>query len=202
VNVDKLISFRAIDDDFDFTEGVQCVINNCLAIRSSFISSPEGSRSLEIESYESAVDADLSKKPTYVEANYMTFINDNNEVQSVTNEAVFIKERSILSLKNSIITGYRIGIVFDDQIKGNAVNFESFKFENILLNNCTEGNFTSENNAYTTFIAQYYKREELFIESNDVEATALFIDADLKKTPDLRFKSAMILASKDVAKKN
>ena len=202
VNVDKLISFKAIDDDFDFTEGVQCVINNSLAIRSSFISSPEGSRSLEIESYESAADADLSKKPTYVEANYMTFINDNNEVQSISNETVFIKERSILSLKNSIISGYKIGIVFDDQIKGNLVSLEPFKFENILFNNCTEGNFVGENNAYTGFIAQNYKREELFIENNDVEASALFIDNDLKKTPDFRFKSVMVLASKDIVKKN
>lgn len=201
VNVDKLVSFRALDDDFDFTEGVQCIISNSVAIRNSFVSSPEGSRSLEIESYESASEADLSKKLTYVEASYLTLINDNNEVEGVSNEAVFLKERSKLSFKNSIVTGFKLGIMFDDLIKGNVVSLEPFQFENILFNKCSS-NFVNANNSNTNFITQNYSREELLNESNGLDISALFIESDMKKTPDLRFKTAFVLASKDVAKKN
>lgn len=201
VNVDKLVSFRALDDDFDFTEGVQCVIDNSIAVRNSFISSPEGSRSLEVESYDVASNADFSKKLTRVEANFMTLINDNNEVEGVSNEAIYLKERANLYFKNSIVSGFKLGVVFDKQIKGNAMYLQGYKFENVLFNKCTS-NFISENPDATAAITSNYNREELFIEKNDVDSHALFIESDLKKTPDLRYKSAMVLASKDVAKKN
>ena len=75
------------------------------------------------------------------------------------------------------------------------------RLENILFNKCTS-NFISENPDATAAIAANYNGEELFIEKNDLDQYALFIESDLKKTPDLRYKSAMVLASKDVAKKN
>ncbi|MFC4815690.1 hypothetical protein [Flavobacterium sp. GCM10023249] len=201
VFVDKLVSFRALDDDFDFTEGVQCVIENSVAVRNSFVSSPEGSRSLEVESYDVASNADFSKKLTNVESNYLTLINDNNEVEGVTNEAIYVKERANLTFKNSVISGFKQGVLFDGQIKGNIVQLQPYKFENVLFNKCGT-NFISENSYATAAVVENYNREEFFLEKNELDPFSLFIESDLKKTPDLRFKSALVLASKDVAKKN
>ncbi|WP_395058657.1 hypothetical protein, partial [Flavobacterium sp.] len=52
VRFSNLISFRATDDDFDFTQGSQCQINNSIAIRYPFSSDVSRSRCFEVDSYD------------------------------------------------------------------------------------------------------------------------------------------------------
>ena len=53
VNVTKFVSYKSINDDFKFSQGVQCRFYNSLAVRSSYFSSTkDGSRCMEVKSYE------------------------------------------------------------------------------------------------------------------------------------------------------
>lgn len=62
LNATKLVSYKSINDDFKFTQGIQCRLHNSLAVRSSYLSSnKDGSRCLEVASYEKKVKQILLK---------------------------------------------------------------------------------------------------------------------------------------------
>lgn len=194
VMTQNLISYRAIDDDFDFTEGVQCKISNSIAIRNSFVSSPEGSRAIEMDSYDIASNVDLTKKVTTVEATNLTLVNDNNENSGIINEAIYIKEKTKLKFKNSIITGFKNGVIFGGSINENEV-VEAFQMENILFNYC-ETLYRKEDAKYALFIDNLYQDKGHLIESDTIETNKIFRESDLKKIPDFRTISTEMVAAK------
>lgn len=196
IDTKNLISFKALDDDFDFTEGVQCKISNSIAIRNSFISSPDGSRALEIDSYDVASNVDINKSMTTIEASNLTLINDNNENSGFSNEAIYIREKTKLNIKNSILTGFKNGIIFGNQIEDNQNN-NAFQFENLLFNYC-EMQFRNEDTKGKLFIETLNENKNHLFENSNTEIAKLFREVDLKKTPDFRLTltSTEILAEK------
>jgi len=195
IDTKNLISFRSLDDDFDFTEGVQCKINNSIAIRNSFVSGSNGSRAIEIDSYDLASNVDLNKKTTRVEADFLTLINDNNNAEGIVSESIYLKEKTALRIKNSVISGFKKGVVMGSLIKDNYESILPFQFENILFNHC-DTNFVSENKDYTPFIENWFNNETYLIQNNILEDSKLFMEVDLKKTPDFRLIPTLIVADK------
>ncbi|MES2812152.1 MAG: hypothetical protein V4670_06750 [Bacteroidota bacterium] len=195
IDTKNLISFKALDDDFDFTEGVQCKINNSIAMRNSFISSPDGSRAIEIDSYDVASNVDLNKKTTRVDADYLTIINDNNTANGISSEAIYLKEKTMFKIKNSVVSGFKKGVVLGSLIKGNYESMSSFLFENILFNHC-DTNFTSENNQYASFVENWFINGNYLIQNDFLEDSKLFMEVDLKKTPDFRLIPTPAIAEK------
>ena len=137
VNFDNLISFRATDDDFDFTQGVQCNISNSIAIRHPFSSDKSGSRCFEIDSYDKVENADLTKKLTKITANAITLVNAEENNQGLVREAIHVQEKSYLNLNNSVISGFSPFIVLDAKIGYLSENLAKIKLQNLLINNCT-----------------------------------------------------------------
>lgn len=193
----NLISFRALDDDYDFTEGVQCKISNSIAIRNSFVSSPEGSRAMEIDSYDIAANVDLNKKITQVEATNITLINDNQENTGVTNEAILLKENSKLKFTKSIVNGFKNGVIFGSQINTEKEVEEAFYMENILFNFC-ENLYRKEDAKFAYFIENLYQDKGHSIENESLEVGKLFKEADLKKIPDFRTFTTEMVADKSM----
>src|SRR5690606_22883131 len=77
VNASQLVSYKSINDDFKFTQGVQARLYNSLAVRSSYLSSnKDGSRCLEVKGYEKKNETDFTKKFTSVSASNVTLLND------------------------------------------------------------------------------------------------------------------------------
>lgn len=81
VKLEKLISYRASDDDFDFTQGVQASFTNSIALRNPYSSDAERSRCLEIDSYDAVEKFDYQRNKTNIKATNLTLINleDNNQ---------------------------------------------------------------------------------------------------------------------------
>ena len=98
VNFENIISFKATDDDFDFTQGVQCIISNSLAIRYPFSSDVSGSRCFEIDSFDKIENADIEKKLTNVTAANITLVNLEENNQGLVREAIYVKDKSHFTL--------------------------------------------------------------------------------------------------------
>ncbi|MDI9311875.1 MAG: hypothetical protein QM535_16805 [Limnohabitans sp.] len=191
----NLISYKSIDDDFSFSEGVQCKINNSIVIRNSFVCGPNGSRAIEVDSYDVASNVDLSKKITTVEADYLTIINDNNTSNNVENEAIYLREKTNFKIKNSVISGFKRGVVFANKIIENTNEIDLFEFQNILFNNC-DNQFTTGNREYFSIVENWTTTSKVSYEKNTVEDSKLFSNVDLKNTPDYRIAPSTVVANK------
>lgn len=187
VNLNNLISYRALEDDYSFTEGTQCKINNSIAIRNPYVSGPEKSRCFEIESYDIASNVDLTKKLTSVTAKNVTLLNEESDNTGLTNEAIFIRENSFLDISNSVVSGFNQFVLLDSKIKPDFDNLKRIKIEKMILNNCLryiEGG-RDENNLQ---LKNWYNSEVYRIEFSKTNNLDFFVETDTKKTPDYRIK--------------
>ena len=200
VNITKAVSYKAFDDDFDFTQGAQVFIDNSIAVRNPYFSTTSGSRCIEIDSYDRKEDADFSKKLTTVIASNMTMLNDSNNLtvdiaSGLVKEAIRIAENCSLTVKRSVISGFNPAITLDSKIAITDANFKKIKLEDIYFNNC-KGNIFTENNANNEDLEDYYGNSafsNVFTPVSDNKET--FIDIYNLKQPDYRLKIAKITAS-------
>lgn len=199
VNLSKAVSFKANDDDFDFSQGAQVNLDNSLAVRNSYFSTTSGSRCIEIDSYERKEDADFSKKLTSVIASNMTMLNDSNNLtvdiaSGLVKEAVRVAENCSLTIKKSVISGFFPAILLDNKIAITDANFRKIKLEDIYFNNC-KGNIYTENNANNEDLEDYYGNSTFSNVFSQGDNKETFIDIFNSKQPDFRLKIAKITAS-------
>ena len=136
VTVSKLVSLRSSGDDFRFTQGTQCRIDNSLAIRHSLYSSSTRSRCMNVVSYEKKEEADLSKNQTNVSAINCTLVNTTQTLsddiaKGLVKEAVFVGNNASFSIKRSIVSGFYPAAILDRDIKLEASAFKKIKFEEV-----------------------------------------------------------------------
>lgn len=189
-----LVSLRATDDDFDYTQGVQCTISNSIAIRNPYSSDKSGSRCFEIDSYDKIENTDMTKKLTKVIANNMTLINTEDNNQGLVREAVYIKERSYFNISNSIIDGFSSVVLLDSKIGTIAANLAKVNLQNIQINRC-KGIVQSENAALDPELLNWYNLDTFSLVLTGLYETELYIQPDIKDLPDFRIKKAEAFAS-------
>lgn len=185
VNLNNLISYRTTDDDFDFTQGAQANINNSIAIRHPYSSDISGSRCFEIDSYDKPENVDFTKKMTKINATNISLINMEENNQGLVRESIYIKEKSSLSLSNSVISGFSPFILLDKKIEYLSANLARISLNNIIVNNC-KGKIVSEAAEFNTEIDNWYNNDAFAIEYTKISKTELFSDVSLKSTPDFR----------------
>lgn len=193
VNLNNLISFRATDDDFDYTQGVQCNISNSIAIRNPYSSDHSGSRCFEIDSYDKIENTDLSKKLTKITANNITLINTEDNDQGLVREAIYVKEKSYFSLNNSVVSGFSPFLLLENKIANIATNLAKINLQGVLINNCT-GGIKSEDAINNPEIKNWYANDSFSIEYSNTSNSELFSEPNTKKIPDFRLKTKKILA--------
>lgn len=194
VNFNHLISFRATDDDFDFTQGVQCTISNSIAIRNPYSSDISGSRCFEIDSYDKIENADISKKLTKITANNMTMINTEDNNQGLVREAVYIKEKSYFNINNSIIDGFSSCVLLENKIGAFPANLAKINIQGIQVNRCA-GIVLSENPSFNSELNTWYNNDTFSLEITKSNSTELFIQSDVKNSPDFRARSINSIVS-------
>jgi hypothetical protein len=195
LNLENLFSYRSLDDDYDFTEGTQATIKNSLAIRNPYISGSGKSRCFEIESFGVAANSDLTKKLTNVVAENVTLLNDEKEDSGLTREAIFVKERSSLEIKNSVISGFKATVLLDQKIKVDFENLGKIKIQDMLFNNC-DSYIESELVENNSGIKSWYNNENFKIECSKNNNIDFFMDIDVQRTPDFRIKQDKIFTSR------
>ncbi len=199
VNMSKMVSYKSTDDDFDFSQGAQVNLDNSLTIRNSFFSAANGSRCIEIDSYERKEDADFSKKLTTVIASNMTMLNDSDNLAAdiasgLVKEAIRIGENSFLTIKKCVISGFNPAINLDSKISINEANFKKIVLQDNYINNC-KGNIFTENNTNNEDLEDYYGNTGFANVWASGENKETFIDYKNPKQPDFRLKISNITAS-------
>jgi hypothetical protein len=194
VNFNNLISYRATDDDFDFTQGVQCNIANSIAIRNPYSSDISGSRCFEIDSYDKIENADVTKKLTKIIANNITLVNTEDNNQGLVREAIYIKEKSYFSLNNSIVDGFSSCVLLENKIGANPTNLAKINILGLQINRCN-GVVLSETAINNPDLVSWYNSDTFSLEFSKLNNTELFIQSDIKKSPDFRKKISTVVTS-------
>ncbi|WP_134397003.1 hypothetical protein [Flavobacterium psychrophilum] len=182
----NLISFRATDDDFDFTQGAQCNISNSIAIRYPFSSDVSRSRCFEVDSYDKLENYDLDRKLTKITANNITLINNEDNDQGLVKEAIYVKYDSFFELKNSVISGFNQFLLLENKAILNS-NLNKLKFENLVLNNC-KAKAELETNTPDKLLEEWIANDSFNIITSNTERKKIFEESDIKKNPDFRLK--------------
>lgn len=194
VNFNNLISYRATDDDFDFTQGVQCTISNSIAIRNPYSSDISGSRCFEIDSYDKIENADITKKLTKITANNITMINTEDNNQGLVREAVYIREKSYFNISNSIIDGFTCCVLLENKIGAFPANLAKINIQGIQVNRCG-GIVISESPNYNLELGNWYNSDTFSLDLTSLTSSELFIQSDVKNYPDFRIKNTSPIAS-------
>jgi hypothetical protein len=190
VNLSNIISFRATDDDFDFTQGVQGYISNSVAIRHPFSSDFSGSRCFEIDSYDKVENYDVTKNFTHVVANNMVLVNLEDNNQGLVKEAVNMSEKSYFSFKNSIVSGFSSCVLLQDRIEIVAGNLSKISLQNIIVNNCKEGVVSEaiyQNSELTDWLKHH--KNTFGIERSQLTNNDLFTNPTLNGSADFSAKN-------------
>lgn len=183
--MNNLISYRTTDDDFDFTQGVQCNISNSIAIRHPFSSDVSGSRCFEVDSYDKIGNTDMSKKLTKIDATNITLVNLEENSQGLVRESVYVRENTYFNLSNSIISGFTPFVLLEGNIGDGDVNLSKITFKNLVINNCN-GGITSESGSGNPSIQKFYGNPIFFLDYTRLKNSELFSMPNIKGNPDFR----------------
>ncbi|OCB77177.1 hypothetical protein [Flavobacterium crassostreae] len=200
LNASKLVSFHSINDDFKFTQGAQSKIFNSLAVRSSYLSgNKNGSRCMEITSYEKREETDFSKKATAVVAYNITMLNDSENISAdiesgLVKEAVYVGNEASLEIKRSVISGFNPAVILNNEIEINETNLKKIKLEEMYFNLC-KGNIFTENNINNEDLENWYGNSIFFNLYSQSDNKETFIDIANAKRPDYRLNIGKITAS-------
>lgn len=201
VLLNKMVSFRSHRNDYKFNYGTQTIINNSLAIRSPYISSPDGYRCMSIASYDTEEDADFSKSETVVIANNLTLVNVSENIQSdiklgLVKEAIYIKDHATFSLDKSVVSGFSPAVILDDKITIDNDNLEKIEFQRTYFNNCNGNIFVKYNTNNEDLESWYGSRAFNNVYSKGPDAET-FIDLKDSHNPDFRLRINKIIATTD-----
>lgn len=202
VDLTKTVSYRSNKNDYNFNLGAQTNISNALAVRSPYISSPDGSRCMLINSYDIKENADSTKKETFVNAENLTLVNISNDIEADINvglvqEAIAIGPDAAFHIHKSVISGFKPAVILDDRIEINNENLNKIQFTQSYFNNC-KGNIYTKNNTNNDDLESWYGSrafDNVYSKGPDSET---FIDSDNSRSPDFRLRINKIIASNDL----
>jgi len=192
INTSHLISLRSADDDFDFTQGVQCHISNSIAIRSPFLSDSYGSRCFEMETVDTRKGEvlDSKKEMTRVNATNMTMMHTEDigaEIEGLKHEAILIRENTFLTLTNSVVSGFSHLIVFADAVSISNEYLDQITLKDLLINDTKIIGIT-QNKDFNSLINNWYEEKQFGIEFIKLKNDQLFASTSMRKKPDFRIK--------------
>lgn len=186
VDLNNVISYRAFDDDFDFSMGVQTTMNNAIAIRNPFTSDNTRSRCLEIDSYDKIENFDANRKKTFIKLNNVTLLNDEENTMGLVKEAISLKADSFIEVNNSVIAGFSCFMALEDKCLEND-NFKNIKVYNSIVDSCSEL-FTNESLSKVQNVNDWFLNNQNLLRVSNSGINNLFRNKDVKRKPDFRLK--------------
>ncbi|WP_378181941.1 hypothetical protein [Aquimarina sp. SS2-1] len=134
IDMNNLISYKAKDDDFDFTLGFQGELYNILAIRHPYISDVSGSYAIEIDGFDKKLGM-TSQELSSVIIRDATLINlsDSSNFKH-TKAAISSKNLARLNLTDTKISGFANVVKFDKSYTSFTTLEKSFSLENSIFN--------------------------------------------------------------------
>ncbi len=199
VNIEKAVSYRSNCNDYKFNFGTKSQLINSLAIRSPYISSRNGSRSLQVISYDKKEEVDFTKDGTSLIAKNVTLLTDSKNLKmdmqmGLVKEAVYVGQNTMFEMSRSVISGFVPAVILDSKIQINEANLEKIKFDNMFFNNC-EGNIFVENDSNNLDLENWYGNSSFFNVYSKGSNSETFIDSQNDKKPDFRLRINKIIAA-------
>ncbi|MEO8515531.1 MAG: hypothetical protein ABI426_02245 [Flavobacterium sp.] len=200
LSMKNMVTLRSSGDDFRFTQGTQCKIDNSLAVRHSLYSGSTRARCMNVNSYDKKEEADFSKNLSNVVATNCTLVNStetlNDDVaQGLVKEAIFVADNTSFTLKKSVVSGFKPAVILASDIKLEGGGLKKIKLEEMYFNNC-KGNIFVENTSNNEDLEDYYGNTAFFNLYENTDNKEMFIDLYNPKNPDFRVKIGKITASK------
>jgi len=197
VNMNQMVSYKSNGNDYNFSYGADCIINNSLAVRSPYVSSGK-SRCFNVVSYDNVNDVDFTKKGTAVVAKNITLLTDSENLDNdiklgLIKESVYIGENTNFSLERSVISGFSKAILLDESTIINDASLARIQLKNIYFNSCY-GNIFSNLEENNEDLENWYGNPSFFNVYSNTNHSELFIDLNTIKTPDYRLNIHKILA--------
>lgn len=201
VTLNKFVSYKASQTDYKFNYGVQGELINSLAVRSPYVSSSSGARSLEVVAFSERAEVDFSKPSTSVKAQNITVLNSSKDLREdirmgLVKEGVYVGEHASLEMNKSVISGFNPAVIFENRIQINQENLDKIKFTNMYFNNCN-GNIFVENNANNEDLENWYGNHAFFNVYSKGHDAETFIEINNLRRPDYRLRINKIIASND-----
>ena len=199
VNLEKVVSYRSNCNDYKFNFGSESQLINSLAIRSPYISSRNGARSLQVLSYDNREEVDFTKNGTSLIAKNVTLLTDSKNLKmdmqmGLVKEAVYVGQNTNFEMSRSVISGFVPAVILDSKIQVNEANLEKIKFDNMFFNNC-EGNIFVENDSNNLDLENWYGNSSFFNVYSKSSNSETFIDSQNDKKPDFRLRINKIIAA-------
>ncbi|WP_394758804.1 hypothetical protein [Flavobacterium sp.] len=186
VDFSNMISYRANDDDFDYSMGIQSTVDNSIIIRNPYASDNTRSRCFEIDSYDKIENYDPTKKKTYIKLNNVTMTNDEENTMGLVKEAISLKTDSFIEINKCVVAGFSSFIALDDKyLEGD--NFKKVKVYNSIIDSCSEL-FTNESLSKAQNVNDWFMKNDKLLYTSTIGINNLFINNNVKKKPDFRLK--------------
>ncbi|NJM79605.1 MAG: hypothetical protein HC854_08330, partial [Flavobacterium sp.] len=200
VKAEKLVSFRAADDDYDFTQGVQANFSNSIAIRHPYSNAlDQQSRCMEIKAYNSIERYDGQVNKTNVNATNLTLVNTEDNNQGLIKEAIFISNEATLNFNNSVVYGFKDFLMVSELSLINE--FERFiKLKNLVIAHCSNTFSTMKDDTIRMDTATIFSKNNITV--SDGAIGDHFKNTDVASAPDFRYSKLETVTSRLVLNKN
>ena len=204
VNLDKMISYKAKNIDYNFDYGTKSNINNALALRSPYVSS-DNSKCIRAVSYVSE-DVDFSKKGTEVVATNMTLLADADDIDYAINsglmrESIYIGENTNFKMESSVISGFSKAALLNENIAITDVDLSRIQFKNVLFNNFKGTIFSKYNNSNNENLEDWYANPDFSNVYSNTNHSLLFVGLNNNKNRDYRLRDNKTIAKNNSAKR-
>ena len=186
VNSKQLIALHSTDDDYDATMGYNGTLDQILAVRHPLISDLSGSKSIEIDGYDSK--SYNSQKPvSHMTVKNATFITSSDKNTAMfTSEAIGMKNGAKLTVENSIITGYKHIANIGNGFKPNNKSSQDLTLSNNNVH-VYETPIIGSSIVQPEIISSWYSLDKFKNKiNNSTNLLPLFMDANGKKHRDYR----------------
>ncbi|AXT61133.1 hypothetical protein D1816_12510 [Aquimarina sp. AD10] len=188
-NVQNLISLKAQEDDYQLSEGFKGNLDNIMAIRHPYITSPEGSYAIEVDGYNKNLGYNRPNQVTDITITNATLVNlsDKTNYQH-TSAAISASNAALTYIHNSKISGFSDVVQFDKSYTSLPLIQKSFMMDNSFFNIHAEG---------VSVTNQLLKKESLDIlkynrfTKDFVNVKDLFADPQNNVVPKFNLKQSM-----------
>ncbi|MBQ4818632.1 hypothetical protein [Aquimarina sp. MMG016] len=188
IDILNLISLKAEDDDFQISEGYKGDLDNLMAIRHPYITSPKGSYALEVNGFNKDMGYTKPNALTNVTVTNATLVNLSDKSNYAhTSSAISATNAAMIYINNSKISGFSDVVKFDKSYTSLAFIAKAFTMDNSFFNIHSEGvKVDYKPSTGVLDILKYNRFTKDFVAVND-----LFNDPQSKVMPKFQLKQSL-----------
>ncbi|WP_236778424.1 hypothetical protein [Pseudalgibacter alginicilyticus] len=191
VNLEKMVSYRAKNIDYNFDYGTKSNINNSLALRSPYVTSGT-SKCIRAASFVGE-DVDFSMEGTKVVATNMTLLADADDLEyaieaGLIRESIYVGENTNFKIESSVISSFSKAVSLHENIIFNDTNLSRIQVKNVLFNNFKGAVFSKYSHESSEYLENWYANPEFSNKYSKTTHSLLFRGLNSTNNRDYRLR--------------